>query len=520
MGERVEIEEMKRLLDQLPDEDPNLKETFYEEYVTNGYIIYDGKKNKAACTRCGNEWDLYPKEYSRMHGLRELCPCCGAENTLLAAGRGRQKFTEYHRVLSFSEKDGTLWGFLNYLIVSFEDMGRPQLYNNLQEIYAFNRDEQTRWSKKTAYYGDVWYERMKRIIVPSAPCAPYCATKWSDHVYLEGLRDMISKSDCKYTLETNGMIQHQDMDLPAYFATMMRYHSVELLAKAGFWKIAQKKIDGGGCRAVNWRGDSLEKILKLPKGDIKRLRAYDPSCAELETYQLLTSEERRSIPIPVLRDMLAYREYDYKKKKYINTYKERVEKFMPFDKWVRWAKTQDHYMRESRSYTYLIRDYRDYMAAAEKLGMDIRKKSVLRPKDLKQAHDDTIERLKIERNAAIDQLIAANSRAESFRSDHLMIMTAVCQEDLNKESAKLGHCVKTYGNKLAEGRCYIFFVRDVKAPEIPYYTLETKPNGDFVQCRGKHNCSMTDDVKLFTDAFVKKLKADIKKERKSACQTA
>ena len=55
-----------------------------------------------------------------------------------------------------------------------------------------------------------------------------------------------------------------------------------------------------------------------------------------------------------------------------------------------------------------------------------------------------------------------------------MIVPAICQEDLNKESAKLHHCVKTYGEKLASGRCYIFFVREVSNPTEPYYTLETK----------------------------------------------
>lgn len=521
MAGKIEIEEMEKLLEQVPPEGSDLLETFYTDYVTNGYILYDGRKNKAACTRCGTEWDLYPGEYARMHGLREDCPYCGAINILLAAGRGRQCYTEYHRVMSFAEAGGTLWAFLNYIIVDFRDMGRPHLRKSLDDIYAINKDRQHRWTVKATYYGDVWYETVNNMNVPSAPTAPYMfESKWKDHIYTNGLKEMIARSDCRYVPVTDKVLDREGIYLPTYIGTMMKYHSVELLAKAGFKRIAQHKIDGHGCRAVNWRGKSLEKILKLPTGDVRRLRPWDPTCSELEAYQQLSEKERREINIPLLRDMLAHSEYDYKKNKRINTYRQQVEQFMPFDKWCRWAKTQEYYMRPGKHGPQLLRDYKDYMRFAEKLGMDLYKKSVLRPKDLKQAHDDLMNRWKEERDDAIAKAIAENNHAADFKMRGLMIIPAMSQEDLNRETAKLGHCVHTYGNKLARGECFIFFVRDVKAPDVPYYTLETRPNGELVQCRGLHNCSMTDEVKLFTDAFVKKLKAEIRKERKEKCQTA
>ena len=519
MTEIIEYEEMQKRIADLNPFTEKMTEDFYTECVDKSFTIYDGRKNKAVCTRCGIEWDTYPREYSRLHGLEGVCPQCGSLNVYLSAGRGRQCYEEYHRVLSFAESGGTLWAFLNWIIVRFDPFGRPDLSRSLTDIYIINREDQQRWSK-TYSYRNGWkpqFELRKNMKIPAAPTAPYCwESKWRDHVCLAGFRDMVARSDCKYFLEPKYLLEMQGIDLPAYFGTMMKYHSVELLAKAGFERIAQHKINGHGCRQINWRAGSLEKILKLPKRDIKRLRTLDPSVRMLELYKLLPEDDRRDVNLIVLRDMMNWDRYDGKT--YTNIYKQEVEKYMPFDKWCRWVNTQ-LYLYDEES-PHLLADYKDYIRTATLLGLDIHKKSVLRPKDLEEAHDEAVDQLRIERNSRIDALIAMNTRHDKFSSKTLMIVPAKCQEDLNKESAKLCHCVKTYGDKIATGACFIFFIRDIKAPDEPFYTLECKPSGEFVQCRGKHNCSMTDEVKLFTDAFVKKLKADIKKERETACQTA
>ena len=512
-------EEMQRRLSQLPAEDPDMTEKVFLEYIRSGYIIYDGRNHKAACTRCGKEWDLYPGEYAQTHGTRETCPECGEVCTLLSAGRGRKTYTEYHRLLHFAEHEGTIWGFLNTIIADFEPMGRPELYHSLDEIYIINKTEQSRWSKRYSYGSGWHFERVNNTKVPPAPAAPYCASKYIDHIYTDRLMDMIARSDCRYLADN--ITDYPGMDLPSYLGTAMKYHSVELLTKAGFSRIANWKISGNGCRRVNWRADSLDRILKLPKADVRRIRPYNPSCRELEAYQQLTPEERRVISMPILRDMLSHTNYDYKTRRYENTYKKKVGKYMSFDKWIRWAKTQEYYSKPNDICPHLLTDYADYMKMMEKLGMDIHKKSIIRPKNLKQAHDDAIERIRSERDAAIERAMAKNARSDTFAAFGLMIVPAKTQEDLNMESAKLHHCVKTYGTKVADGRCFIFFVRNAKKPDEPYYTLETRPNGDFVQCRGLRNCSMTDEVKLFTDAFTKKLKKEIRKEKEAkACQTA
>ena len=62
---------------------------------------------------------------------------------------------------------------------------------------------------------------------------------------------------------------------------------------------------------------------------------------------------------------------------------------------------------------------------------------------------------------------------------------------MNVETKALEQLLKEF-QKLRER-----FIRKAENPDLPYYTLELSPKGDIVQCRGNHNCDMTDEVKAF-----------------------
>ena len=104
-----------------------------------------------------------------------------------------------------------------------------------------------------------------------------------------------------------------------------------------------------------------------------------------------------------------------------------------------------------------------------------------------------------------------------IKRNGFILKIAESQEDLNVESSVLGHCVRTYGNKVAEGKTIIYFIRREEKQDEPYYTLEIRPDGQFIQCRGEHNCSMTPEVEAFKDLVVAEFRIRLKKkERKSA----
>lgn len=129
------------------------------------------------------------------------------------------------------------------------------------------------------------------------------------------------------------------------------------------------------------------------------------------------------------------------------------------------------------------------------------------------------EQVKIQRteleNAAIKKV--AELQKMDIKRDGFILKIAESQEDLNVESSVLGHCVRTYGDRVAKGETIIFFIRRKEKPDEPYYTLEIRPEGKFIQCRGEHNCSMTPEVEAFKDLVVAEFNRRLKqKERKAA----
>lgn len=506
----VTLEEMTKIMEEIPPSDPEMFEDIHFNILHGGYLIYDGKKNRAVCTRCGYEWDIAPGEYSHMSGRKDICPQCELTLTCLSAGRGRQKYSEYHRMLSFAEKDGTLWAVLNEVIPDFRNFGRPHLLCKTTAVYKFSRDEQKYWHRMEQWYGEDYFAEPKEIKLPTPTGSIYGWSRWEDHVYIHGLEDMILRSDAKYLFDNRELIYDDKLDLTRFIAVQLRWHSVELLRKAGFTNIANIKIMGyGGARCVNWRADSLEKILKLPRRWVRFLQPYNPSVAELEVFQHMTEEEKRAASWDTIEDIAR----GYRSEK---AYRKEVEDYMPFLRWLRYTSKQ-----KMRSKRHLLTDYLDYIRTAEKLGLDITKNRIRCPEDLQAAHDDIMARWKVAKDEALERAITAKARmVEDYRIGDLTILPALTQEDLNKESAGLCHCVKTYGDKIARGSCWIFFIRDVHAVSKPYYTLETTTDGKMVQCRGMHNCNMTDEVKAFVDKFVSDLQKQVKAERSLICQTA
>lgn len=72
------------------------------------------------------------------------------------------------------------------------------------------------------------------------------------------------------------------------------------------------------------------------------------------------------------------------------------------------------------------------------------------------------------------------------------------------------------GIKSQRGNDHLLIRREEK-PDEPYYTLEIKPEGKFIQCRGEHNCNMTPEVEAFKDMVVAEFNRRLKrKERKAA----
>lgn len=502
-------EEFREIAKQIPPSHPHMEWSFRMDCIRNHFMIYDGKKNRCVCTTCGYEFDIAPGEYSHMHGQRDICPCCETESICMSAGRGRRCYEERHRVLSFASDGKNLWMVMNNVIVRFDDFGIAQLYRQIVEVFKVSADEQKHWRYKDGWFSyPPYWEELKSYNPAPLPANPYMPSKYDAHIFTEGFDEILSNSDCRYLAGDELKNELQWFEVVRWISLQMKYPALELLRKGGFKNLASNRLKGLNHEgAINVRGKTIEKALRLPAKWVKALRRSGRG--DVMTPEILKAFQRADDKTKqaAIENYDAFAEYvrSYRHGEYYLT----ITKHTTIEKYLKYMGKQK---RQDPTW------YCDYLQNANALGWDLSRKQILFPPDIIEAHDRASEARQAEMNAKRDIEIRKHAVEIDYQINDLMALCAMSQGELNKESKFLNHCVRTYGEKVAEGRTLIYFIRKLEDPQTPYYTLEIDPRkGNVVQCRGLRNCSMTEEAKEFRDGFEKAFKKKIMEGMK--CQT-
>lgn len=182
-----------------------------------------------------------------------------------------------------------------------------------------------------------------------------------------------------------------------------------------------------------------------------------------------------------------------------------------------------NYINKQKNIRATVEYLRDYYRLCDTLGIPVDKDTRF-PKDLVREHDRLtaeINRRKAEiekeKEAKRDALIRRRSEglsALAFTDGVLMIRPVADLGELKDEGKQLHHCVASYAEKVASGKTDIFFIRKVKSPDKPFFTLELNEESvRVVQNRGKGNCDRTPEVEAFEEKWLEFVKLNIKKIR-------
>lgn len=167
--------------------------------------------------------------------------------------------------------------------------------------------------------------------------------------------------------------------------------------------------------------------------------------------------------------------------------------------------------------------YRDYLRDCAQLEWDLNDKSVLFPKNLRDAHARTIELVKYkksEKNETNFQKQREKKKWMEWEHMGLLIRMPIDGNEIIKEGEKLHHCVGGYVDRAATGATTILFIRKVAEPDKPFFTLEWL--GEHVhQCKSKYNLDYTQNMEVrdFVLAWVRHL-AEAKRKKKKATAAA
>lgn len=499
--------EAETILKKLPPAPSGVEAWIRKKVIQKAYLIFDNRENKAVCTRCGRTFPL-KRTHGAEHNQTCACPYCKTKAIWKKSHYGRKALTERFRVLLFTHKGKTVYGTLFEVDADFETFGKARISRWISALYRFTETERIYLKHHPgSYFSEERWEEPKEVKLPCPPrgfnWGTWCKYERTE-VYTGNLEAVFTKSCLRYHYDQDFFRRYRfgAHSYIRYMDQCLKYQSMELLRKAGFEQLVMDRIRERKMFGLRIRGKTLKEILRLPKRWHGKVREEKMDTEELSLFRGLNEKEKALATRGTL-ERLAHDSY----------YKKEIERHMPFFDAVRYVQRQNSHMWM----------YRDYLNQARLLGWDMMRKNILYPENLEESHDETMRLLEEERERSqterLERQTAWIERTfPAFTKGALFIRPARTQEELNQESQALTHCVRTYGDKIARGRCMIFFVRRTEEPDKPFYTLELSPDKEIVQCRGDHNCDMTEEVRTFVKTWAKRhnLKHKIGEEREVA----
>lgn len=138
-------------------------------------------------------------------------------------------------------------------------------------------------------------------------------------------------------------------------------------------------------------------------------------------------------------------------------------------------------------------EYRDYLDLVKKLKLNMKDKAILYPKNIKKAHDKALKEYTEKKDISLNNSIIRRYKklkCNIFKDKKYIIFPAENMDALIDESSQQNNCVRTYADRIASGKCDIYFMRLVSDQNKSLVTIEVK-NKKVVQKRTKHNGNTT-----------------------------
>ena len=156
---------------------------------------------------------------------------------------------------------------------------------------------------------------------------------------------------------------------------------------------------------------------------------------------------------------------------------------------------------------------KDYLKMLTDEGKELTDERVF-PPNLAYEHDKAVKRIKYKEDKKLKKQFEERFEILKeliFKDEDTGLEIIPCDtpKSLYQEGKILDHCVSNYSEAHAEGRSNIFFIRKIKEPEQPFFTLELKViKGNMVvnQNRGYKNCERTKIVIEFETKWLEHIK--------------
>lgn len=317
--------------------------------------------------------------------------------------------------------------------------------------------------------------------------------------------DSIKKaiSGTPYQYSTWDQHDQPQWDYVKFFALYSKYPAVEYLTKLGFkYFIGAKLFDHKTFSCINWRGNNINKILRLNKQEIKEVIEYGKKInpMQLRLYQLSRQDSNR----PSIDEII--KTFD----RSIGDVMDRLNsifKYANVGRIINYLKKQINRSDKQRykSYGDILTAWRDYLGECKTLEFDLYNERIIFPSNLFSSHQKTMKMAIHKENEETDRKIKNRQKQlmrYNFETEDLIIRPAQSAFELINEGKQLSICVGTYAERYAKGDTIVLLISRKQDLDRPYYTVEIQ-NKEVRQVQGLKHCSPNSQVREFMDMFKK-----------------
>ena len=497
----------------VPQTPANLKR-WADKHIMPHYLFYDynnGRaKTQARCTYC-EKFSVIERPKNN-DVLR--CPKCGQK--VIAKAQGKR--AAYHedretcqviRQISPQELVVRI-----YKLYWFYAKGKDSIRKSAYEVMRiFVRSDDGKKTIVEPYYYDSGYDsvtRWRRGYHPGALFGMECfISEETGEIYLPGLEKALQGTAWEYCALRQFYERTAIPMQVSHYLKMYLQHPllIERLTKVGFENIVADVVyQHGFSDALDEMQTKTHRILCVEKQDVSVLREQKTGVSLLKKYQAYVAIHLRG------RAEL----FQWQLHNEVKEIPTDIFQYMTAEKFMRYIDAQFPIYCETRpangyrdpTMETLVITYVDYLQISRRQAYDMKDKSVLFPKNCAAAHDREAERIQkindAQKNKAFGMAYAGFARKAVLSNEELQIVCPKRANDLVDEGKALHHCVGSYIDKVADGRCLIVFVRRVEEPKKPYVTVEVR-DGKIAQIHGDHNSKPTEEVQKFIDLWSRKV---------------
>lgn len=387
-----------------------------------------------------------------------------------------------------------------------------------------------------SYYGGEMSVSIKQKPTRQLPCTVEPVkldhNKWNcteaEGAKLLGFEEALEKSNLRYLpWETyhecaqqlyRSAIANYPVNLLGLLYQYSRYPVLtERLIKEGNGDLVAEQVEWNCTAGLDYKQVVPYKAMRLTKQEYRMLKTQDNICCStlkatkaLKKYGCKMTDEN-------FRFFLVF-QHSWSQQKCYKAL-DVLRRHLPPQKAVNWVNRQ-----AAGGYgtpANVLSDYSDYMDQCSRLGLDVNRKEVAVPQNLRDLHRQYSEELtrranekkakeQAERAKNLAKDLPKLKRKYTYASSGLFIRPAEGPEDLLKEGCAQHNCVYScYTEKYLDRKTDILFVRKQSDPDQSYVTVEFK-NGAVIQCRADHNRPAPPDVQEFMQAWLAYLKSNRK----------